>query len=135
MKIIIGITMLLSISVSCVLAEDTTNYAAVAVSSDVAETQVMTYSGDIIDNTCVQSNQNNLANIALTYSKEDALTPGCAKNGYSLYTNEGKLLEFTKKSFKKIEQFLLKRNSTIRVIITAQVVNNKLRLITIQNQK
>ena len=99
------------------------------------EARVNTYSGDIIDNTCVQLNQNNLSKIAPTYSKEDALQPGCAKSGYQLYTGDGKLFEFNKRSNKKVEEFLKKPDSTIRVTVTAELIKNKLSLITIKNQK
>ena len=126
MKKFFGFLIFSALSVSCAYAADVVISTA---------PQVATYSGDIIDNTCVQSNQNNLANIAPTYSKDNALMPGCAKSGYSLYTTEGKLLEFGNRSNKKVEEFLKKPYSTVRVTVTGRIVNNKLSLTTIENQK
>jgi len=97
------------------------------------QTHVITLTGYVIDNSCARTNMKNLAEVCLTYTSECALKAECIKSGYTFYTSEGKLTPFNKASNKKVEEFLKKPDSKTLVTIKAEVVREKLNLISIEN--
>jgi hypothetical protein len=91
--------------------------------------------GIIIDNACAEKNKANLAEFIKTHPKSCTLMPACVASGYSIYTNDGKLVPFDKVSDGKIEKFLRKKASRLDVNVTAQDINGTLSLVTIANAK
>jgi hypothetical protein len=108
---------------------------ALAVAAQAAKgvRQPVNLAGTLIDNQCAQAHQADLAAFVPTHTKDCALMPACVKSGYSLYTEDGKLLPFTKKSNAKIAEFLQGPASGLRVQITATKAGRYLQLATIQN--
>ena len=91
--------------------------------------------GIIIDNHCAEANKDNLPQFIQTHTKACVLMKECAASGFSLYTKDGKLMQFTADSNKQVENFLKKPDSTINVQINAEKMDdNKLQLITIKNK-
>lgn len=125
MKKIIFLTLILAVIFSITLAVNT--YAA-------AQTGKMVMKGTIIDNMCASSHQKDLAAFIKVHPKSCVLMPSCAASGYSLYA-DGKLYKFDKESNKKIEQFLMKKDSILKVEVNVIHVKNMLHLVSIKNQK
>lgn len=94
----------------------------------------MTLKGDIIDNNCVDRAGDNVSEFVKTHTKQCALMPSCVASGYSILA-DGKLHKFDQESNKKIEEFLNKETSILKVIVTAEKSGEELNLLTITNQK
>lgn len=95
---------------------------------------VLSFKGDIVDNMCAAENKDNLAEFVKTHTKECALMSDCVASGYSIFA-DGKLYKFDQASNKRIEEFLRKPNSRLRVELKAEKVGDALKLVSIQNQK
>ncbi len=67
------------------------------------------------------------------HKKHCNLLPQCIKNGYSLYSLDGKIYEISEKSNEMIIDFLQKKENTAFVEIKAQLINDKLIVKEIQN--
>ena len=106
-------------------------YAAVY-SKEAAKPDTITLTGTIIDNMCAGKNRADLENFIKTHTKECALEPPCAGSGYSLY-HYGALIPFDDESNKKIEQFLKKKNTTLKVSVVVKKAADKYSLISIKN--
>ena len=112
-------------------ATDTT--AAVAATTPAVTTESITLKGDVIDNTCVNANKDNLAAFVKTHTKQCTLLPGCMESGYSIFA-DGKPYKFDKDSNPKIVEFLKKADSKLQVSVTAKQVGDELNLVSIENQ-
>jgi len=92
------------------------------------------YSGVVLDNACAKTNSENLAAAANGHTKECALKPESQASGYSLYTSEGQLIPFTKKSKAKIVAFLQQPDSSTEVEVTGKRTGKYLQLVGIKNK-
>lgn len=95
--------------------------------------EVLTITGDIIDNMCADANKEKLEDFVKTHTKECATMPMCAASGYSIYSN-GNLMKFNTESNLKIEEFLRKPESKLQVVIEAKKTGDILSLVSINNQ-
>lgn len=98
-------------------------------------TKEVTIKGIVIDNACLGANKDKAAEFVKTHPKSCALMPDCAKSGYSIVTEDGKVYKFDKNSNKKVEEFLKKEDSKTNVVINAKDIKGELNLISIENQK
>ena len=114
-------------------APTTDTTAAVAATTPAATAESMVLKGDVIDNTCANSNKDNLAAFVKTHTKQCALLPGCMESGYSIFA-DGKLYKFDKDSNAKVAEFLKKADSKLQVTVTAKQVGDELSLVSIENQ-
>ncbi|MDO8489112.1 MAG: hypothetical protein Q7S42_03265, partial [Candidatus Omnitrophota bacterium] len=87
----------------------TTTVTTVATTSEV-----LTLTGDIIDNMCAGMNKDTLSDFVKTHTKECALKPACMDTGYSIFV-DGKLSKFDKDSNAKVAEFLKKADSKLQV--------------------
>ena len=94
----------------------------------------ITVKGYILDNVCIKLNKKDLPACVAKYTKECALQPACSESGYALYTDEGKLMPFTKNSSLRVKAFLKNNESTIKVSVAGEKTGKYLEIITIQNQ-
>jgi hypothetical protein len=99
---------------------------------EAAKSETTTITGTIIDNMCAGLNKTDLANFIKTHTKECALKPPCAASGYSLY-HYGALIPFDDESNKKIEQFLNKKDATLKVSVVIRKAADKYSLLSIKN--
>jgi len=107
----------------------------VASVSFAADLNTVSVKGTIIDNLCAVSQKpEDLPGFVKTYTKECALAPSCAANGYSIFSG-GKLINFDKESSAKIEEFLGKSASKLQVTVIAKKTGDSLHLIAIENQE
>lgn len=98
------------------------------------EPATVTLTGTIIDNMCAGTQKpEELAAFVKTHTKQCALMPQCVASGYSIFA-DGKLSRFDKDSNVKVEEFLKKTDSKTDVVVVAQVVNDELSLVSINNQ-
>jgi hypothetical protein len=88
--------------------------------------ELKTYTGTIIDNTCATANKDKLGDFVKTHTKDCAMMPGCASSGYSLYTEDGKLIAFTGKSNLKVKSYLKDSNTKLTVEVRGTTKNDKL---------
>lgn len=111
---------------------------AVAVSMQgfaVAAEKSMMMEGYIIDTKCATDNKADLGEFVKTHTKECAVMPACAASGYNLYS-EGKLWKFDKGSSDKVHEFLMKKDSTLKVKV--EMMHEKddmIKLVSIKNAK
>jgi hypothetical protein len=103
------------------------------VHASVADSEVMTLKGDIIDNMCADGHKDDLAEFVTSHTKSCALMPNCIASGYSLFV-DGKLHKFDETSNKKIEDFLKKSDSKLQVVVTFTKKDNMISLVSIKNQ-
>lgn len=83
--------------------------------------------GMIIDNACAAQHRDNILEFSKTYSREQALN--CTL-GYAFYTI-AEIREFDTASNARIDQYLQKNDSKVKVGIKCYRINNKLHLIEI----
>jgi len=131
MKKILAVMFILAIAVSLANAEEQS--AKLVSQTAMTSGKTMAMEGTIIDNACATANKKNLATFIKTHPKSCALMPNCVASGYSIYTKDGKLTAFDKKSDAKIEKFLKKNASTLDVAITAKEIKGELSLVSIKN--
>jgi len=106
--------------------------ALTPVASTLEETVAI--SGDVVDNLCAGSQKpEDLAVFVRTHTKECALAPGCAASGYAIFA-DGTLYKFDKESSAKVEEFLKKDDSTLKVVVEAKKGDQGLSLVSIKNQ-
>ncbi len=97
--------------------------------------ETMTLKGDIVDNMCAgNQTPQQLVEFVKSHTKTCALAPECAASGYLIFA-EGKIFKFDDASNIKIQDFLMKKESKLQVVVTAKKSGEKLRLVTIENQK
>lgn len=103
--------------------------------SAIAQEEVITIKGDIIDNLCINAPRTEaLPDFVKTHTKECALKPYCLASGYSIYA-DGKSTKFDAAGNAKIEEFLKKTESKLQVVVKAKKVGEELSLVSIENQK
>ena len=92
--------------------------------------------GTIIDNLSVSSQKkpSDLAEFMKTYTKSSALKPDSVASGYSIYMR-GDLQKFDLASNPKIETFLKRDDSSLKVRVIVKKTDAGLHLIAIENQK
>ena len=120
---------------SCALAEEAaTQTTATAEVPAIAPAETVTVTGEIIDNMCAGAQTAEaLPAFVQTHTKECAAMPNCAASGYSIYA-DGKLTKFDAASNAKVEEFLKKPESSLKVKVTANKVGGELALVSIENQ-
>jgi len=111
---------------------------AVAVSMHgfaAAAEKSMMMEGYIIDTKCAADNKADLGEFVKTHTKECAVLPSCAASGYNLYS-EGKLWKFDKDSSGKVHEFLMKKDSTLKVKVEMMHgEGDMIKLVSIKNAK
>jgi len=97
--------------------------------------EIKEYRGDIIDSHCYCAHKADLKAFLPTHTKECVLSPECREGGILLYQADGTVLNFDKRSEKRIGLFLEKKNSKLQVIIKAKKnPDNTYELISVMNQ-
>lgn len=135
MKKSVFLTSIFCIVSSFVFAQsDTAKIERVPAAAEITAQQTVTLKGTIIDNMCAGVYKTDTANFVKTHMKECALMPDCAASGYSIFV-DGKLMRFTKDSNKAIVNFLKEENNKLDVEVTAEKVDDELKLISIANQR
>jgi hypothetical protein len=122
-------------AVILVLAALFVGTAAFAAVDKPAKVKASKMNGTIIDNMCAAGHQADIAEFVKAHTKECALMPTCVASGYSLYTEEGKLVAFDDASNAKIKKFLDKKKSSLQVVVKAKMMGDKLSLVSIENKK
>ena len=108
---------------------------AIAQEEAASVADAITLKGDIIDNMCAGANKADLANFVKTHTKECTLKPQCKASGYSIFTDDGKLMKFDAESNPLIAEFLTSPDSKLHVKVIANKVGDELNLVSIENQK
>ena len=108
---------------------------AIAQEEAASVADAITLKGDIIDNMCAGAHKEGLADFVKTHTKECALMPQCKASGYSIFTDDGKLMKFDAESNPLIAEFLTSSDSKLHVKVIANKVGEELNLVSIENQK
>lgn len=139
MKKALFLTMALCFMASLALAQEAATTATPAAPAETAAPAAVvapaeiTLAGYIIDNKCATANKDKLEDFVRIHTKRCALLPACVASGYSIFS-EGKLYKFDSASNAKIEEFLKKITSNLKVTVVAKEVLGELSLVSIENQ-
>lgn len=97
--------------------------------------KTMMMDGYVIDTKCATDNKADLAKFVTEHTKECALMPPCAASGYNLYSG-GKLWKFDKASSDKVHDFLMKKDSKLKVSVEMEHgEGDMIKLVSIKNAK
>jgi hypothetical protein len=115
-------------------AQNTMSATVSSPAAAVASSEI-TLKGDIIDNMCAGAQKPEaLSAFVKTHTKQCVLTPACAASGFSIFA-DGKLYKFDQASNARIEEFLMKADSKLQVVVAVKKGQETLTLVSIENQK
>lgn len=103
---------------------------AAAWAADKPET--LEVSGWLVDNACVEAHRGDLPAFLKTHAKDCLLKPENAQRGYSLFTPDGEVTEFSAGSQAKLTAYLRQAKSKPAVTLRARLEDQKLVLLSVQ---
>jgi hypothetical protein len=99
------------------------------------EAKTMMLKGYIVDNHCSgKQTQAQRDGFIKAHSKGCAMSEGCMKSGYSIYSNH-RLYKFDKKSNEKVVEFLRQPDTSLLVAAEVKKSGREVKLISIKNEE